>query len=74
MSVPQQELPNRAPRPPEELELLERVWQPPRGIHFISVVKNTYVGLFYIGTAVLFFLLAGILALLIRASAGGSGK
>ncbi|WP_334190385.1 cytochrome c oxidase subunit I, partial [Noviherbaspirillum sp.] len=33
---------------------------------FITAVNNTYIGLFYIGTAFLFFLLAGILALMMR--------
>ncbi|MDQ2081120.1 cytochrome c oxidase subunit I [Xanthobacteraceae bacterium Astr-EGSB] len=61
-----EELPNEAPRPDDEFAQLKRIWDPPRGIHFITVVNNTYVGLFYIGTAFLFFVLAGILALLMR--------
>ena len=60
-------LPNSVPRPPGELEALERIWEPPRGWRVLSAVNNTYVGLFYIGTALLFFVLAGILALLMRA-------
>jgi cytochrome c oxidase subunit I+III len=59
--------PNDLPRPPEELAQLERAWRPPRGWRFASSVNNTHVGLFYIGTALVFFVLAGVLALLIRA-------
>src|SRR5690606_37000167 len=57
---------NSLPRPDGELEQLRRVWQPPRGLRALTVVNNTNVGLFYIGTALLFFLLAGVLALLMR--------
>ncbi|MHB1122501.1 MAG: cytochrome c oxidase subunit I [Ramlibacter sp.] len=59
-------LPNPLPRPHGELEELKRVWRPPSGFAFITAVNNTYVGLFYVGTAFLFFLLAGVLALLMR--------
>src|SRR5688572_13270910 len=59
-------LPNPVPRPPGELERLEDIWRPPTGFRFLTVVNNTYIGLFYIGTAFLFFLLAGVLALLMR--------
>jgi cytochrome c oxidase subunit I+III len=59
-------LPNPAPRPEGELEELERVWQRPKGIHFISAVNNNYVGVWYVGTAFLFFVLAGLLALIMR--------
>jgi cytochrome c oxidase subunit I+III len=60
-------LPNPLPRPAGELEQLEAAWRPPEGFRFITVINNTYVGLFYVGTAFLFFLLAGILALMMRA-------
>lgn len=60
------EFPNPLPRPPEEFATLRRVWRRPRGFRFITVVNNTYIGLFYLGTAFLFFLLAGVLALLMR--------
>jgi cytochrome c oxidase subunit I+III len=43
--------PNKLPRPKGELEAL---------------VNNTVVGYFYVGAALLFFLLAGLLALLMR--------
>jgi cytochrome c oxidase subunit I+III len=60
-------LPNPLPRPDDELEKLEAAWQPPRGWRLIKEINNTYIGLFYIGTAFLFFLLAGVLALFMRA-------
>jgi cytochrome c oxidase subunit I+III len=59
-------LPNPLPRPPGELEELERVWEIPKGWRVLSAVNNTVIGCFYIGTAFLFFLLAGVLGLLIR--------
>src|SRR5690606_23895735 len=65
--TPTDTLPSALPRPAGEREQLERVWQRPRGWRAITVVNNNYVGLLYIGTALLFFLLAGILALLMRA-------
>jgi cytochrome c oxidase subunit I+III len=59
-------LPNPLPRPEGELERLERVWQPPKGWRAITVVNNNRIGLLYIGTAMLFFLLSGVLALVMR--------
>jgi cytochrome c oxidase subunit I+III len=59
-------LPNALPRPAGELEELKRLWDPPRGLRFITVINNNYVGVFYVGAAFLFFVLAGILALLMR--------
>jgi cytochrome c oxidase subunit I+III len=59
-------LPNDLPRPQGELDALERVWRVPRGFRFLTVVNNNYIGLFYIGTALLFFVLAGVLALVMR--------
>jgi cytochrome c oxidase subunit I+III len=59
-------LPNPTPRPPGELEELQKIWEPPRGWKMLGAVNNTYIGLFYVGTAMWFFLLAGILALLMR--------
>ena len=38
----------------------------PQGWRIVTAVNNTVIGYFYVGTAVLFFLLAGILALLMR--------
>ncbi|WP_020651912.1 cytochrome c oxidase subunit I [Massilia niastensis] len=58
--------PNPLPRPDGELERLEEVWRTPSGWRFFKSVNNTNIGLLYIGTALLFFVLAGILALLMR--------
>ncbi|GAB4354012.1 MAG: cytochrome c oxidase subunit I [Methylohalobius crimeensis] len=60
------ELPNPLPRPEDELEILEKAWRPPSGWNFLTVVNNTYIGVFYVGAAFLFFLLAGLLALVMR--------
>jgi cytochrome c oxidase subunit I+III len=62
-----QGLPNAVPRPAGELAQLEQAWQLPRGWRRLTIVNNSVIGLFYIGTALLFFLLAGLLALLMRA-------
>ena len=51
-------LPSSLPRPPDELGRLERTWKTPAGWRFFSTVNNTNIGLLYIGTALLFFLLA----------------
>src|SRR5690606_13681077 len=59
-------LPNSLPRPADEERQLLEVWQRPEGWRAITVVNNTHVGLLYIGTAFLFFLLAGALAILMR--------
>jgi cytochrome c oxidase subunit I+III len=67
MTAPRNDLPSSVPRPDGELEQLERVWRTPRGLRFLTTVNNTSIGLLYIGTALLFFLLAGILGLMIRA-------
>ena len=60
-------LPNPLPRPPGELERLQAAWRPPGGWRRLSAVNNSQVGLFYIATALGFFVLAGLLALLMRA-------
>jgi cytochrome c oxidase subunit I+III len=59
-------LPNDLPRPDGELAQLKALWTPPRGVRFLTVINNNYVGVLYIGAAFLFFVLAGILALLMR--------
>ena len=61
------ELPNQLPRPDGELAALERAWAPPKGWRLLSAVNNTHVGLFYIGASLLFFVLAGVLGLMMRA-------
>jgi cytochrome c oxidase subunit I+III len=65
-SIGPSEFPNKLPRPEGELDELERIWAPPRGFHLISAVNNSYVGVWYVGASVLFFVLAGILALMMR--------
>ncbi len=45
---------------------LQRVWSSPAGWRYITEVNNTDVGLWYVAAGLLFFLLGGILALLIR--------
>ena len=59
-------LPNSLPRPEGEFERLREVWRTPTGWRFFTSVNNTSIGLLYIGTALLFFVLAGILALVMR--------
>jgi cytochrome c oxidase subunit I+III len=59
-------LPNALPRPAGELEQLERVWARPKGWAALTQVNNTAVGLWYIGAALLFLILGGILALIMR--------
>jgi cytochrome c oxidase subunit I+III len=60
-----------ADAPSEELQreqaarLLE-VWKTPRGWRYWSAVNNTEVGLWYTGMSFVFFLFAGVLALLMR--------
>jgi cytochrome c oxidase subunit I+III len=63
---PERPLPNALPRPADELPQLERAWAPPRGWRLLTAVNNTYIGLFYVGTALLFLVLGGVLALLMR--------
>nr|MBF0684014.1 cytochrome c oxidase subunit I [Pseudomonas sp.] len=59
-------LPNDGPRPAAELDELKRIWATPKGLRLFTAVNNTVVGTLYIGAAFLFFILAGILALLMR--------
>lgn len=58
--------PTEEPRPEGEREELDRIWCAPKGLEYLTVVNNNYVGLYYVGAAFLFFVLAGILALLMR--------
>jgi len=67
-------LPNPLPRPADELRRLEQAWAPPRGWRVISSVNNIHVGLFYIATSLLFFVLAGVLALVMRAQLAWPGN
>jgi cytochrome c oxidase subunit I+III len=50
----------------DDLARLQDVWRTRRGWRFFSSVNNTNIGLLYIGTALLFFVLAGVLGLLMR--------
>src|SRR5688500_6013410 len=65
-SVATPALPNPLPRPAGELDELRRIWARPRGWRAITVINNNYIGILYVGTAFLFFILAGVLALLMR--------
>ena len=64
-------LPNPGPRPEGEVEELKRIWATPRGWRIFTAVNNTVIGLFYIGAAFLFFLLAGVVALVMRSQLAG---
>ena len=59
-------LPSDVPRPPGELARLLQIWAPRKGLRALAEVNNTYIGLYYIGAALLFLLLGGVLALLMR--------
>jgi cytochrome c oxidase subunit I+III len=59
-------LPNTLPRPTGELEALERAWKQPTGWRRLTSVNNIDIGLYYMATAMLFFVLAGVLALIMR--------
>ena len=52
-------LPNTLPRPDGELAQLRRIWNQPGGWRIFSAVNNTWIGLAYIATALLFLVLAG---------------
>jgi len=71
---PRGPLPNPTPRPGRELQQLEAAWRPPRGWRLLSSVNNTHIGLFYIATALVFFVAAGVLALLMRAQLAVPGN
>nr|WP_114580117.1 cytochrome c oxidase subunit I [Aquibium oceanicum] len=62
------------PRPDGEREELLRIWATPRGRRLPTAVNNTVIGLFYLGIALLFFILAGILALIMRAQLAVGGQ
>jgi cytochrome c oxidase subunit I+III len=58
--------PQEKRRPDGDVETLRRIWAAPSGWAIVSGVNNSIIGLFYIGTALLFLLAAGVLALLMR--------
>jgi cytochrome c oxidase subunit I+III len=51
---------------PDGLERLNAAWDPPPRFAFFTEVNNTHIGVIYIATGFLFFLGAGVLALLMR--------
>ncbi len=59
-------LPEDSPRSRDDVAELSRIWAAPSGFKVITAVNNSIIGLFYIGTALLFLLAAGCLALLMR--------
>lgn len=58
--------PSRTRRPAAERAELERIWRRPSGWGWITAINNNFVGVYYVGAAMLFFVLAGALALLMR--------
>ena len=58
--------PHSVPRPEAEFDTLKKAWEAPKGWRIITAVNNTYVGIWYLATAFVFFILAGILALIMR--------
>ena len=59
--------PTTEPRPEGELEQLEQAWCGPRSPwEWITATNNNIIGIYYVGAAMLFFVLAGVLALLMR--------
>ncbi len=68
------ELPNTLPRPPGEFEALKKVWARPSGFRILTEYNNTFIGGLYVATAFLFFLLSGLLALVIRAQLAVPGN
>src|SRR3954452_4735248 len=51
---------------PDGLERLNAAWAMPRRFAFVTEINNTHIGVIYIATGFLFFLGAGVLALLMR--------
>ncbi|MGE0160169.1 MAG: cytochrome c oxidase subunit I [Gemmatimonadales bacterium] len=62
---PLADAPSESLRRAQEERLLG-VWRTPTGLKYWSAVNNTEVGIWYTAVAFLFFLFAGVLALLIR--------
>ncbi|MGQ3045106.1 MAG: cbb3-type cytochrome c oxidase subunit I, partial [Brevundimonas aurantiaca] len=52
--------PTKGERPEGELKQLEEIWCGPKGWQWITAINNNFVGVYYIGAAMLFFVLAGI--------------
>ena len=64
--IDESRMPNPLPRPENEEAELLRIWAAPKGWKWFTAVNNTTVGLLYIGAAFTFFILAGLLALVMR--------
>jgi cytochrome c oxidase subunit I+III len=60
-------LPNPLERTAEENAELQAIWSPPRGWRFLSVVNNIFVGQMHVAAALFFFLMAGLMAVVMRA-------
>lgn len=58
--------PTTEPRPADEQDRLKRIWAAPSGWARLTSVNNNFVGFWYVATAFGFFVLAGILALVMR--------
>jgi cytochrome c oxidase subunit I+III len=58
--------PTQGERPPGELKELEKIWCGPKGWQWITAINNNYIGVYYVGAAMMFFVLAGLLAVLMR--------
>jgi cytochrome c oxidase subunit I+III len=58
--------PTTGRRPAGELKALEAAWRRPRGWGWFTEINNNLIGVYYMGAAMLFFVLAGVLALLMR--------
>jgi len=70
---PLAEAPPESLRREQERRLLE-VWRSPTGLKYWSDVNNTQVGLWYTAVAFVFFLFAGVLALLMRVQLAQPGN
>lgn len=56
-----------ARRDPAELHRnMEEVWGNPRGLRALTIVNHTTLGLRFMATGLVFFLLGGVLAMLVR--------
>jgi cytochrome c oxidase subunit I+III len=60
-------LPNPTERSAEENAEHQAIWSPPRGWRFLSVVNNIFVGQLHVAAALFFFLMAGLMGLVMRA-------
>jgi cytochrome c oxidase subunit I+III len=45
---------------------LKKIWCAPKGWEYLTAVNNNYIGFYYITTAFVFFLLAGLLSVIMR--------